>query len=134
MAQSVFVEGVHNIFFWIIWFFELVGAGVIIIGGLVCLFKYVKSLIKKKKLPIKLLLANQLSTGLEFMLAAEILKTVITNHNNFGEISVLIAIVLLRIALTLLLHFELKSEEKQIEVSERINKQLAKKLNKNENA
>jgi hypothetical protein len=41
---------------------------------------------------------------------------------------------LLRIALTLLLHFELKSEEKQIEVSERINKQLAKKSNKNENA
>lgn len=131
MSQGGFVTVINDIFFWIIWFFELVGALVIIIGALVCLCKYIKSLIKKKKLPIKLLLANQLSTGLEFMLAAEILKTVITDHNNFGEISVLISIVLLRIALTLLLHFELKSEEKQIEVSEKINKRLATKADKN---
>ena len=65
------------------------------------------------------------------MLAAEILKTVITDHNNGAEIAVLISIVLLRIALTLLLHFELKSEEKQIEVSEKINKTLLSKSNKN---
>lgn len=129
--QNGFVSVINNVFFWIIWFFELVGALVIVIGALVCLFKYLQSLLKKKKLPIKLLLANQLSTGLEFMLAAEILKTVITDRSDINDIIVLISVVLLRMALALLLHFELKSEEKQIEVSEKINKKLSSKMDKN---
>ena len=128
MSKSGFITSINDIFFWIVWFFELVGAFVIIIGALVCLFKYVKSLLKKKKLPIKLMLANHLSIGLEFMLAAEILKTVITKDNNLNEFIVLISIVLLRIGMSLLLHFELKSEEKQLDVSEKKDKRLAAKV------
>ena len=128
--QSEFVAVMNNIFFWIIWFFELVGALVIIVGALVCTVRYLQSLIKRKQLPIRLLLANQLSIGLEFMLAAEILKTVITDRTDIKEIVILISIVLLRIALTLLLHFELKSEEKQIEVREKINKKITQKKEK----
>ena len=127
MSQSGFVTVINDIFFWIIWFFELIGAFVIIIGALVCLFKYVTSILKKKKLPIKLMLANHLSIGLEFMLAAEILKTVITKDNDLNEFIVLISIVLLRIGMSLLLHFELKSEEKQLDVSEKKDKRLAAK-------
>ena len=88
MSQQVFESNMNNIFFWIIWFFELVGAAVIIIGALVCIFKYVQSLIKHKKLPLKILLANQLALGLEFMLVAEILKTVVTENHSLDEILV----------------------------------------------
>ena len=125
MPQETFTTVINNIFFWIIWFFELVGALIIIAGALVCLYKYVKSIVKKKRVPVKLLLANQLALGLEFMLAAEILKTVITANRNVDEILVLVAIVLLRVVLTLLLHWELKNEEKQIEAKERKAKKLA---------
>lgn len=126
MSQAGFVSVIHNIFFWIIWFFELVGAIIIIIGALVCIGKYLHSLIKKRKIPLKLLLANQLALGLEFMLAAEILKTVITANGSFNEIMILGSIVLLRVVLTMLLHWELKNEEKVMEVTDKKTKRLNK--------
>lgn len=130
MSQAGFESVIHNIFFWIIWFFELVGAIIIIIGALVCIFKYLQSLIQKKKIPLKLLLANQLALGLEFMLAAEILKTVITPKDSANDIMILSAVVLLRVVLTLLLHWELKNEEKVMEVSEKKTKRLTNEVKK----
>ena len=129
MSQQVFESAMNNVFFWIIWFFEIVGAAVIIIGALVCICKYVTSLIKHKKLPLKTLLANQLALGLEFMLVAEILKTVVTNNHHIDEILVLGMIVLLRAGLSLLLHWELKIEEKKEEVEEKKIKRLTSKSN-----
>lgn len=128
MSQIGFESVIHNIFFWIIWLFELVGAIIIIIGALVCIGKYVHSLIKKRKIPVKLLLASQLALGLEFMLAAEILKTVIIANGEFKDIMVLASIALLRVVLTLLLHWELKNEEKGMEVSEKKTKRLKNEI------
>ena len=130
MSQVAFEEVVHNIFFWIIWFFELVGALIIIVGALICIYKYIQSVVKKEKIKFKLLLANQLALGLEFMLAAEILKTVITPKNGSYEIVVLAAVVLLRVVLTLLLHWELKNEEKVMEVSDKKIKRLNNEIKK----
>lgn len=130
MSQVAFEEVVHNIFFWIIWFFELVGALIIIVGALLCIYKYIQSVVKKEKIKFKLLLANQLALGLEFMLAAEILKTVITPKNGSYEIVVLAAVVLLRVVLTLLLHWELKNEEKVMEVSDKKIKRLNNEIKK----
>ena len=130
MSHVAFEEVIHNIFFWIIWFFELVGAVIIIIGALVCIYKYLHSLIKKKKIPLKLLLANQLALGLEFMLAAEILKTVITANGSMNEIMILASVVLLRVILTLLLHWELKNEEKVMEVSDKKTRRLTNETKK----
>ena len=112
MYQAEFTSFINDVFFWITWFFELVGAGIIILGAVVCLFKYVQSVASNKKLPVKVMLANQLALGLEFMLAAEILKTVITTHRTLDEIVILAAIVLLRSALSVLIHWELKNEMK----------------------
>ena len=126
-SQQVFESNMNNIFFWIIWFFELVGAAVIIIGALVCIFKYVQSLIKHKKLPLKILLANQLALGLEFMLVAEILKTVVTENHSLDEILVLAMVILLRAGVSILIHWELKIEEKKDEVDEKKSTRLAKK-------
>ena len=131
MSQVAFESTINNIFFWIVWFFELVGALVIIIGALVCIFRYIQSVIKNKKLPLKILLANQLALGLEFMLVAEILKTIVTTNHSIDEILVLAAVVLLRAALSVLIHWELKIEEKKDEVREKGARRLANKNNEN---
>ncbi len=127
MSQQIFESTMNNIFFWVIWFFELVGAAVIIIGALVCMVKYIQSLIKHKKLPLKILLANQLALGLEFMLVAEILKTVVTENHSLDEIVVLGMVILLRAGVSMLLHWELKIEEKKDEVDHKRSSRLASK-------
>lgn len=131
MSQQLFETGINNIFFWVIWFFELVGAAVIIIGALVCIFKYVQSLIKHKKLPVKILLANQLALGLEFMLVAEILKTIVTENHSLDEILILGMVILLRAGVSVLIHWELKIEDKKEEVDERKSTRLARKAKEN---
>lgn len=124
-----FENVIDNIFFWITWLFELLGAGIIICGVIVCVIKYIQSLGKKKQITVKSMLANQLSLGLEFMLAAEILKTVMTTHRNLNEVAMLAAIVILRASLSLLIHWELKNEEKRDEVTDKKTKRLMNKSN-----
>jgi uncharacterized membrane protein len=129
MSQEAFENVINNLFFWITWFFELVGALIIIVGAVACIIKYIRSVIQNKQVPLKMLLANQLALGLEFMLAAEILKTVITTNRNKDELVMLAAIVLLRAALSVLIHWELKNEEKREEVKEKAIKKLANRTN-----
>ena len=130
MSHEAFEGIINNIFFWVAWFFELVGAIIIIVGALICTIKYVKSIIKNKKVPLKMMLANQLALGLEFMIAAEILKTIITTNRSKEELLMLGAIVALRAALSILIHWELKNEEKREEVNEKNSKRLANKASK----
>lgn len=132
MSHEVFESVINDIFYWIVWFFELVGAVIIVIGALVGLIRYINSIIRHKQIPLKIFLANQFALGLEFMLAAEILKTVITAHRDTTEIIMLAAIVLLRAAVSVLIHWELKNEEKREEVDEKkTSKKLANKAKEN---
>lgn len=89
---------------------EVFGIVVIAFGSVKAFALYFASLIKKKRYPIKIELANALALGLEFKMGAEILKTVLIHE--MAEIYVLGAIILLRAILTLLIHFELKAEQK----------------------
>ena len=59
--------------------------------------------------PIKLSLGNSLALGLEFKMGAEILKTVMIQEIN--EIMILGAIIILRALLSILIHYEVKSEK-----------------------
>lgn len=99
-----------------IWFPEICGVieifGMIVIafGAVKAFYFYFASLIKKKHYPIKVELSNTLALGLEINMGAEILKTVVIL--NMNDIYVLVAIVLLRAALTFIIHFELKEESK----------------------
>ena len=61
----------------------------------------------------RLSLAKGLSLGLEFKLGSEILRTVIVRE--FKEIGLVGAIILLRAALTVLIHWEIKNEEQAAE-------------------
>ena len=62
-------------------------------------------------------LAEGMSTALEFLMGAEILKTVSVPSMN--DLIVLGCIILMRVALSLLIHFELNQEEKRREMAEK---------------
>ena len=84
--------------------FEFVGVFVIILAGL----KGVRDYIKKNP-QIRLNLATGMALGLEFKLGSEILRTVIVRE--LSEIATVAAIIVLRAALTFLIHWEIKVEK-----------------------
>ena len=58
---------------------------------------------------VKLMLAQGIALALEFKLAAEVLRTVTVR--DWNELVILGTIILLRGAITLLIHWEIKTEE-----------------------
>ncbi len=88
---------------------ELIGILVICIGSIKALYHYINSLINKTDYPLKWEYANSMAKALEFKLAAEILKTVIVR--SMEQLIFLGSITLLRGFLTLIIHWEMKSEK-----------------------
>ena len=86
--------------------FEFIGVGIIIFSGIRGFFLYLK-----RSPDTKLTLAKGLSMGLEFKLGREILRTVIAR--DWTEIATVGGIIILRAALTFLIHWEIKEEEKE---------------------
>lgn len=84
--------------------FEFVGVFVIIVAGLKGIRDYVN-----KNPQIRLNLAIGMALGLEFKLGSEILRTVIVR--DLAEIATVAAIIILRAALTFLIHWEIKEEK-----------------------
>ncbi len=84
--------------------FEYIGVGVIIWTSLVSLTKYVR-----RKYDTRIYLAKGLAMGLEFKLGSEILRTVVVRE--WKEIAIVAGIIILRAALTFLIHWEIKQEE-----------------------
>lgn len=90
---------------------ELVGIGVLVFGA-------AKSLIKLlNRQDVKLDLARSITLSLEFLMCGEVLKTVTAHH--LSELYILGAIVILRAAMTLLLHWEMKNEEQEMILEEK---------------
>lgn len=85
--------------------FEYIGVIVIIITSLISLYKYVT-----RKKDTRIYLAKGLAMGLEFKLGSEILRTVVVRQ--WKEIAIVAGIIALRAALTFLIHWEIKEEEK----------------------
>lgn len=86
--------------------FEFIGVGVIIWTCLVSFYKYVT-----KRPDTRIYLGKGLAMGLEFKLGSEILRTVIVRE--WSEIAIVAGIIVLRAALTFLIHWEIKEEEKE---------------------
>ena len=82
--------------------------GIFIVTGSVIkeFWDYIQNTFMKKKLDIQFNLAVGLATGLEFKMAAEILKTVIVQ--SLEELYVLGAVILIRALMSVLIHFEIK--------------------------
>ena len=87
---------------------EFIGVGVIVVAALQGIYNYVR------RDPLtRLKLAKGMAMGLEFKLGSEILRTVVVRQ--FSEIAIVGAIIVLRAALTFLIHWEIKPEEAQME-------------------
>lgn len=84
---------------------ELLGTLIILESALRTLYKMVT-----KKENAKLFLMEGLSMGLSFKLGGEILRTVIVR--DFKEVALVGCIIVLRAALNILLHWEIRNEEK----------------------
>ncbi len=90
--------------------FEVVGVVVIAAAGVCGVVNYIR------RDPLtRLKLAKGMAMGLEFKLGGEILRTVVVR--DLSEIIIVGAIILLRAALTFLIHWEIKNEEADNEVN-----------------
>ena len=88
--------------------FEFMGVAVLIAAGIRGIWNYLR------RDPLtRLKLAKGMAMGLEFKLGSEILRTVVVRE--FTEIGLVAAIIVLRAALTFLIHWEIKTEESQME-------------------
>lgn len=87
--------------------FEFIGVGVIIYTSIVSFYKYVT-----RKPDVRIYLAKGLAMGLEFKVGSEILRTVVVRE--WKEIAIVAGIIALRAALTFLIHWEIKEEEKGV--------------------
>ncbi len=88
-------------------------------GVVVLMFTAVKSIYTwwLKKESVQLNLARGIALALEFKLGGEVLRTVIVREQK--ELVILGAIILLRGALTILIHWEIKGEESRIRAEEK---------------
>lgn len=89
---------------------ELIGIFVVTAGTFKAFAFYLLNLLRIKKYEVKHELANAMATGLEFKMAAEILKTVLIT--NLNELLILGSIILLRALLSFMIRTEMKSDEK----------------------
>ena len=84
-------------------------------GIIVLMTTSIKSFIKwiKKQNHIQLDLAHGTALALTFKMGGEVLRTVVVRE--WQELGILGAIILLRAALTVMLHWEIKNEEKDMD-------------------
>ncbi len=88
--------------------FEFMGVLVIVLTGLKGIWGFFK-----KDSHLRLNLVMGMALGLEFTLGSEILHTIVAR--GFAEIATVAAIVVLRVALTILIHWEIKAEKAEEE-------------------
>lgn len=86
---------------------ELIGILVVTVSAIQAFIQYLKEQFTKTPTNFKFELARGLASGLEFKMAAEILKTVLVQ--NLEELLILAAVIVLRALLTLLIHIEMKA-------------------------
>lgn len=110
------IEKVFDIIPSFIHIIEILGILVVLHGAILGFYTYVKEVITKKSFDSKYKLCKAMAMGLEFKLAAEILKTVTVQ--SYEEIFMLAAIFILRIIMTFIIHFELKGQNEKHEKEE----------------
>lgn len=91
--------------------FEFIGVIILVLTGLVGGYNYIK-----KSPYTRLKLAKGMALGLEFKMGGEILRTV--GVSRWQDIAMVGGIILLRAALSFLIHWEIKNEESEFETLE----------------
>jgi len=107
------IEEIFEIFVqYSIMFLELAGVLILIITATKSLYAWFQ-----KSEHVQLSLAKGIALALEFKLGGEVLRTVIVREKS--ELIILGAIILLRGALTFLIHWEIKGEESRMSAKEK---------------
>lgn len=105
--MEILEEILNTIVQYAILFFEYIGVGVLIWSGIKGIWGYIR------RIPsTRLDLAKGMAMALEFKLGSEILRTVIVRQPS--ELIIVGGIILLRAALTALIHWEIKNEESEV--------------------
>ena len=117
MALFQSIEGIFETFVqYSILFLELAGVLILVVTAAKSLDGW-----STKKEHVQLELAKGIALALEFKLGGEVLRTVIVREQR--ELIILGAIILLRGALTFLIHWEIKGEENRMKVKEENSKE-----------
>ncbi len=95
----------------IIHLMEVVGVFIIVLSATKSFIQYAKRLFDFSNDNIKIEFAKGLALALEFKLGAEILKTL--TIRTLDEMLILASIVLLRVILTFVIHWEIESDTKR---------------------
>lgn len=96
-----------------IYVLEVIGIFIIGYSSLRGFYNYIRNKLKFNDTCIKIEIAKGLALGLEFKLGGEILRTILVR--TMTEIKVLAAIIVLRVVLTFVIHWEISSEIHQDE-------------------
>lgn len=94
---------------------ELIGVAIITIAAVRGVFKFFKNGFNFKDDEVAITFAKAMALSLEFKLAAEIVKTVVIR--NLDEFIILASVAILRVVLSFVLHWELKSGAKSMKDS-----------------
>lgn len=105
----VLEELLHSIVPIVILILELIGIFIIILGVVSATVNFAKHKFDFRENKTKILLGESFALALEFMLGAEIISTVTVK--NFDDVAVLGVIMILRVALTFVLHWEIHQAE-----------------------
>ena len=98
---------------WGILLLELFGVVILAYTSISCFVKWIR-----KEQNIRLELAQGITLALSFKMGGEVLRTVVVRE--WRELGILGAIIVLRTALTLLLHWEIKNEKQDLENLEEV--------------
>ena len=89
---------------------ELIGITIIIVGSVKALSRILSRLKDNQSVNVVGGLGKALALALEFKMGAEIVKTVIIR--DLKELAILAVVIALRAVLAILIHWEIKNEEK----------------------
>ncbi len=109
MTENILQQGIELVLPYIINLLEIMGIVVVAWSGILAFSKYVKSMFTHKRINFMFAFSRGLCAGLQFKMAAEILKTVLIKE--ISELVVLGAVILLRSVLVLVIHFEIKNNK-----------------------
>jgi uncharacterized membrane protein len=110
--MSLFIEVLETIMKYIVEIstvcLEIAGIIVLVSSAVICFVKWVR----RDRENIRLDLAMGIALALEFKMGGEVLRTVVVRE--WGELLILGSIIILRAALTFLIHWEIENEKKEM--------------------
>lgn len=124
MIDALFHHALH----YFILALEIMGIFIILVTSGKAFYKYTRCLmtVSISDRGIKVSIVKGMALSLEFLLAAEILKTITIGSER--ELIVLAAIMALRIVITFVLHWEIKSEESHHALKEKKRRAMEESL------